>query len=316
MATCRIARPNIGDNITQFVGNTPLVRLNRLSEGLPGTILAKLEFFNPSSSVKDRPAYFMVTEAENEGFLKPGMTLVEATSGNMGIGTALIGAARGYKVILAMPENMSVERRRIQTVFGAEIILTPAELGTKGAVEKAEQLVRDNPDYIMLHQFKNPVNVEGHHCSTAMEIWEDTEGDVDILVAGVGTGGTFTGIAKRIKEFKPEFKAIAVEPFDQALLSCGEVGMHNLQGLGAGFIPEILDRDLIDEVITVKDSDAGATARLLASKEGILGGISSGTNIWAALQVASREENEGKVIVTIVPDTGERYLSTWLYETT
>ncbi len=314
MESKRIDRPKIADNVTQLVGNTPLVALHRISDSLPGRIVAKLEFFNPSSSVKDRPAYFMVTAAERSGKLKPGMTLIEPTSGNMGIGTALMGAARGYNVILTMPENMSVERRRIQRVFGAEIILTPAELGTKGAVEKAEQLAAENPEYIMLHQFNNPENPGGHHCSTAMEIWEDTDGKCDAIVAGIGTGGTFTGIAGCIKDLKPEFKAIAVEPHDHPLLSCGEACTHNIQGLGAGFIPSVLDTDLIDEVIMVKDSEAGLMARRLAREEGILGGISSGANVWAASQVAARPENEGKMIVTIVPDTGERYLSTWLFE--
>lgn len=310
----RLERPKLGDNITQFVGNTPMVRLKRISEGLPGTIVAKLEFFNPSSSVKDRPAYFMVEAAEKAGILKPGMTLVEPTSGNMGIGTALIGAARGYKVIICMPETMSVERRRIQRIFGAEIVLTPGELGTKGAVEKAEELAKENPEYLILHQFNNPANPEGHHCSTAMEIWEDSDGAVDILVVGIGTGGTFSGIAKCIKALKPEFYAIAVEPHDHPLLSCGEACLHNLQGLGAGFIPKVLYEELIDEVITVRDNEAAGMARRLAREEGILGGISSGANVWASVQVASRPENEGKMIVTIIPDTGERYLSTWLYE--
>jgi len=310
----RLTRPKIGNNITDFVGNTPLVWLHRISDSLPGKIAAKLEFFNPSSSVKDRPAYFMVEAAEKSGILKPGMTLVEATSGNMGIGTALIGAARGYKVIIVMSEAMSVERRRLQSIYGAEIILTPAALGTKGAVEKAERLVRENPDYIMLHQFNNPANPQGHHCSTAIEILEDSDGAVDIFVAGIGTGGTFSGVAGCLKKHKPEVIAIAVEPDDHPLLSRGCTGLHNIQGLGAGFIPPVLYKDLIDEVLTVKDADAGLMARRLAREEGILGGISSGANVWAAAQVASRPENEGKMIVTIVPDTGERYLSTWLFD--
>jgi len=314
MQATRQVRPKIGNNITDFVGNTPLLRLNKISAGLHGDIVAKLEFFNPSSSVKDRPAFYMGDCAERAGALKPGMTLVEATSGNMGIGTALIGAARGYKVIIVMSDAMSVERRRLQSIYGAEIVLTPGELGTKGAVDKAEQLVRDNPNYVMLHQFCNDANPDGHSCSTAMEIWEDTDGEADILVVGIGTGGTFSGIARTLKELKPGFTAIAVEPDDHPLLSRGCAGPHNIQGLGAGFLPDVLFEDLIDEVITVKDADAGCMAQRLAREEGVLGGISSGANVWAAAQVALRPENEGKMIVTIVPDTGERYLSTWLYE--
>lgn len=310
----RKCTPKILDNITQLVGHTPMVHLHKISKDLPGKVIVKLEFYNPSSSVKDRPAFYMVESAEKSGRLKPGMTLVEPTSGNMGIATALMGAARGYKTIICMPETMSVERRRIQKIFGARIVLTPGALGTKGAVDMAEKLVRENPDYMLLHQFKNAANPDGHHCSTGKEIWDDTEGQVDIFVAGLGTGGTFTGVSRCLKENNPDIYCVAVEPRDHPLLSCGEPGLHNLQGLGPGFIPEILDEEIIDEVMMVTDDQAGGMARRIAHEEGILGGISAGTNVWAAVQLASRPENKGKMIVTVIPDTGERYLSTWLFE--
>ncbi len=310
----RMQRKKICENIMETIGNTPLVKLNNISKGLYGLIVAKLEYFNPMSSVKDRIGYAMIEAAEREGKLKPGMTIVEPTSGNTGIGLAFVAAAKGYRIILTMPETMSLERQKLLKAFGAELILTPGLEGMKGAICKAEELVSQHKDYYMPQQFKNPANPEIHRKTTAIEIWEDTDGKIDIIVAGVGTGGTITGIAEVIKKKKPELKAVAVEPADSPVLSGGKPGPHKIQGIGAGFVPDVLNKEIIDEIIIVTDKDAGLTARRMAKEEGILCGISSGAAVWAAIQVASRIENKGKMIVVIVPDCGERYLSTWLYE--
>ncbi len=310
----RMQRKKICENIMETIGNTPLVKLNNISKGLYGLIVAKLEYFNPMSSVKDRIGYAMIEADEREGKLKPGMTIVEPTSGNTGIGLAFVAAAKGYRIILTMPETMSLERQKLLKAFGAELILTPGLEGMKGAIRKAEELVSQHKDYYMPQQFKNPANPEIHRKTTAIEIWEDTDGKIDIIVAGVGTGGTITGVAEVIKKRKPELKAVAVEPADSPVLSGGKPGPHKIQGIGAGFVPDVLNREIIDEIITVTDKDAGLTARRMAREEGILCGISSGAAVWAAIQVASRIENKGKMIVVIIPDCGERYLSTWLYE--
>ena len=307
-------RPPIAESILDTIGNTPLVRLRRFGHGLPADLVAKLEFFNPLSSVKDRIGAAMIEAAEQEGKLKPGATLVEPTSGNTGIALAFVAARKGYRLILTMPETMSVERRKMLKALGAELVLTPGAEGMKGAIKKAEEIALQNPQYFMLQQFNNPANPEIHRRTTALEIWEDTAGKADILVAGVGTGGTITGVAEVIKKLKPSFKAVAVEPDTSPVLSGGAPGPHKLQGIGAGFVPEILNKKIIDEIIRVKDADAGETARRLAKEEGILAGISSGAALWAAVQVASRKENAGKMIVVILPDPGERYLSTWLFE--
>lgn len=303
-------------NLTEAVGNTPLVRLNRIAEGLGATIYGKMESMNPLGSVKDRIGVAMINAAEKEGKLKPGGTIIEPTSGNTGVALAFVSAARGYKLILTMPETMSLERRRLLSILGAEVVLTPGEQGMKGAVEKAEELHASIPGSFMPQQFKNPANPEIHRKTTALEIWNDLNGKLDIIVAGVGTGGTITGVSDVLKKKKKDVKAIAVEPFDSPILSGGKPGPHKIQGIGAGFVPDVLKRDLIDEVIQVKHTDAGQTSRELARKEGILCGISAGANVWAALQVAARPENKGKIIVTIICDTGERYLSTWLFENT
>jgi cysteine synthase A len=303
----------IAANVTELVGNTPLVRINRLSRGLPGNIVGKLEFQNPLGSVKDRIGVAMVEAAEREGKLKPGMTVVEPTSGNTGIGLAFVCAAKGYKLVLTMPETMSLERRKLLRALGADLVLTPGPEGMRGAIGKAEQIRESGPGYFMPQQFNNPANPEIHRRTTAEEIWRDTDGQVDFLVSGVGTGGTLTGVAEVIKARRPSFKAVAVEPADSPVLSGGKPGQHKIQGIGAGFVPEVLRRDLIDEVIQVRHEDAGATARRAAREEGLLVGISSGAALWAALQVATRPENAGKLIVAIVPSCGERYLSTWLF---
>lgn len=303
-------------NLTEAVGNTPLVRLNRIAEGLGATIYGKMESMNPLGSVKDRIGVAMINAAEKEGKLKPGGTIIEPTSGNTGVALAFVSAARGYKLILTMPETMSLERRRLLSILGAEVVLTPGEQGMKGAVEKAEELHASIPGSFMPQQFKNPANPEIHRKTTALEIWNDLNGKLDIIVAGVGTGGTITGVSDVLKKKKKDVKAIAVEPFDSPILSGGKPGPHKIQGIGAGFVPDVLKIDLIDEVIQVKHTDAGQTSRELARKEGILCGISAGANVWAALQVAARPENKGKIIVTIICDTGERYLSTWLFENT
>jgi cysteine synthase len=304
----------IFSDITKTVGNTPLVKLNRIAKGLGATVLVKLESFNPLSSVKDRIGIAMIEDAEKRGALKKDTTIIEPTSGNTGVALAFVAAAKGYKLILTMPDTMSLERRQLLAIFGAQLVLTPGAEGMKGAIKKANELAKETPNAIILQQFNNPANPEIHRKTTAEEIWNDTDGKVDILIAGVGTGGTITGIAEVIKKRKQSFKAIAVEPDASAVLSGGNPGPHKIQGIGAGFVPQVLNQDIIDEVIRVTNDDAGVTARSLAKSEGILAGISSGAALWAALEVAKRKENKGKVIVVILPDTGERYLTTWLFQ--
>ncbi len=304
----------IFSDITKTVGNTPLVKLNHITEGLQATVLVKLESFNPLSSVKDRIGVSMIEDAEKRGVLKKNTTIIEPTSGNTGVALAFVAAAKGYKLILTMPDTMSIERRQLLAIFGAQLVLTPGAEGMKGAVKKAEELVKETPNAIILQQFNNPANPEIHRKTTAEEIWNDTDGKVDILVAGVGTGGTITGVGEVIKKRKPGFKVIAVEPDASPVLSGGAPGPHKIQGIGAGFIPEVLNRGIIDEVIRVTNDNAGEIARQLAKLEGILAGISCGAALWAALEVAKRKENKGKVIVVILPDTGERYLTTWLFQ--
>jgi cysteine synthase A len=305
----RVAR-----DITQLVGRTPLVELRRLAPDLPGRVLAKLESFNPCSSVKDRIGLAMIEAAERAGRIGPDTVILEPTSGNTGIGLAFVCAARGYRLTLTMPETMSVERRRLLAAFGAKLVLTPGEEGMPGAVRRAEEMAAKDDRYLVPQQFKNPANPEVHRRTTALEIWEDTDGEVDVVVAGVGTGGTITGVAEVIKERKPSFRAVAVEPVDSPVLSGGAAGPHKIQGIGAGFVPEVLRMDLVDEVIMVSHQAAGAAARRLAREEGILAGISAGAAVEAALGVAARPESRGQLIVAVLPDTGERYLSTWLYE--
>ncbi len=305
---------NIAKNITDLIGNTPLVELNRLTEGLPGRVIAKLEFFNPGSSVKDRIAEAMIEAAEKEGKINKDTIIVEATSGNTGIGLAMVCAARGYKLAITMPESMSKERRMLLRAFGAELILTPAAEGMGGAIARAKALVDEHPEtYFMPRQFDNQANVEIHRKTTAEEVWRDTDGQVDIFVAGVGTGGTVTGVGEVLKARKPDVKIVAVEPDASPVLSGGEKGPHPIQGLGAGFVPSILNTKIYDEIIRVTGEDAFATARAAAEKEGILVGISSGAAIWSALQLAAKEENRGKLIVVLIPSYGERYLSTPLF---
>lgn len=305
---------NIAENITELIGNTPLVRLNRLTEGTVADVVLKLEFFNPAHSVKDRIAIAMIEAAEAEGKLGPDTIIVEPTSGNTGIGLAMVAAARGYRIVLTMPETMSRERRALLRAYGAELILTPGPEGMAGSIKKAEELVASNPErYFMPMQFTNAANPEIHRRTTAEEIWRDTDGKVDILISGVGTGGTITGVGEVIKARKPSFQAIAVEPDASPVLSGGQKGPHPIQGIGAGFVPEVLNIGIYDEVIRVKAEDAFETARKLAKDEGLLVGISSGAATWAALEVARRPENAGKLIVVIIPSFGERYLSTPLY---
>lgn len=304
----------IYEDITKTIGNTPLVRLNRVTRGVEATILAKLESFNPLASVKDRIGVSMIEAAEREGLIKGDTIILEPTSGNTGIALAFVCAAKGYRLVLTMPETMTVERRKLLKALGAELILTPGAEGMPGAVRKAEELAAQDPRYFIPQQFKNPANPEIHRRTTAKEIWEDTDGQVDIVVAGVGTGGTITGVAEVIKPLKPNFEAIAVEPAASPVLSGGEPGPHPIQGIGAGFVPDVLRLDLVDEVFQVKNEDASTMARRLAKEEGILAGISSGAAAFAAVEVAKRPENEGKVIVVVLPDTGERYLSTDLFE--
>ena len=305
---------NIAKNITDLIGNTPLVELNRLTEGLPGRVVAKLEFFNPGSSVKDRIAEAMIEAAEKEDKINKDTIIVEATSGNTGIGLAMVCAARGYKLAITMPESMSKERRMLLRAFGAELILTPAAEGMGGAIARAKALVDEHPEtYFMPRQFDNQANVEIHRQTTAEEVWRDTDGQVDIFVAGVGTGGTVTGVGEVLKARKPDVKIVAVEPDASPVLSGGEKGPHPIQGLGAGFVPSILNTQIYDEIIRVTGEDAFTTARAAAEKEGILVGISSGAAIWSALQLAAKEENRGKLIVVLIPSYGERYLSTPLF---
>jgi cysteine synthase len=303
----------IASNITELIGNTPLVRLNRVTEGVGATVVAKLEYFNPSHSVKDRIAVAMIDAAEEAGLINAETVIVEPTSGNTGIGLAMVCAARGYKLVLTMPETMSKERRALLRGYGAELILTPGPDGMGGAIAKARELVAANPNYFLPQQFENPANPAIHRKTTAEEIWRDTDGQVDIVVAGVGTGGTITGIAEVIKARKPSFQAVAVEPDASPVLSGGAKGPHPIQGIGAGFVPPVLNTAAYDEVIRVKNEDAFATARSLATKEGILSGISAGAATWAALELAKRPENAGKLIVVIIPSFGERYLSTPLF---
>ena len=302
------------DNILDTIGGTPLVRLNESVKGLKANVSAKVESFNPANSVKDRIGRAIVDAAEESGQLKPGGTIIEATSGNTGIALALVGAARGYKVILTMPETMSNERRVLLRAYGAEIVLTPGAAGMQGAVDKANEIAEAEDNAILARQFANQANAQVHYKTTGPEIWEDTDGNVDIFVAGIGTGGTISGAGKYLKEKNQDLKAIAVEPAASPLLTEGKAGPHKIQGLGANFIPEILDRSVLDEVITVSNEDAVKASRKLAVDDGILGGISTGANVKAALEVAAREENEGKNIVVIIPDFGERYVSTLLYE--
>lgn len=307
--------PNIAQNLTQLIGNTPLLKLSRYGEqeGVKGELVAKLESFNPLSSVKDRLGYALIAHAEAKGILGPGSTIIEPTSGNTGIALSFVAAAKGYRVILTMPETMSLERRSLLKALGAELVLTEGAKGIKGAIEKAQELKEEIRGAVILGQFTNPANVRMHYHTTGQEIWRDTDGKVDLFVAGVGTGGTITGVAEALKEKNPAIKIVAVEPAASPVLSGGQPGPHKIQGIGTGFVPELLRRDLLDEILPVSNEDAFATARKLAAAEGLLCGISSGAALFAATQVAKREENAGKRIVVLLPDTGERYLSTGLF---
>lgn len=304
----------IAKDSSELVGNTPLVRLNRITEGAGAEVLAKLESFNPLGSVKDRIGMAMIADAEDKHLLNTNSVVIEPTSGNTGVALAFVCAARGYRLVLVMPDTMSMERRQILRILGAELVLTPGSQGMAGAVRKAEELTSTMPNSFMPQQFKNLSNPEIHRLTTAEEIWRDTDGKVDILVSGVGTGGTITGVSEVIKARKPGFRAVAVEPAASPVLSGGQPGPHKIQGIGAGFVPAVLKTELIDEVVKVTNEDAGETTVRLAREEGILAGISSGAAVWAALQVARRRENKGKMIVVVLPDTGERYLSTWVFQ--
>jgi cysteine synthase len=304
----------IYQDITRTIGNTPLVRLNRITAGLKAQVVAKLESFNPLSSVKDRIGVSMIEAAERDGKIKADTILLEPTSGNTGIGLAFAAAAKGYKLVLTMPETMSVERRKLLKVLGADLILTPGADGMKGAISKANELAARDERYLILQQFENPANPEIHRTTTAEEIWRDTDGKIDVFVAGTGTGGTITGVGEVLKKRKPGVKIVAAEPKDSAVISGGKPGPHKIQGWGPGFVPKVLNKEVIDEVITVSNDDSAVLARRLCKEEGILSGISCGGALWAALEVAKRPENEGKLIVVVLPDTGERYLSTWLFE--
>jgi len=304
----------LAKNITELVGDTPLLMLSKLSAGLPGRVAVKLENFNPCSSVKDRIGLNMIEAAEKAGRIKPDTILLEPTSGNTGIALAFVAAARGYQLVLTMPDTMSVERRKLLSAFGAKLVLTPGSEGMPGAIRKASEMAEQDGRYLVLQQFENQANPEIHRRTTAEEIWAATGGEVDVIVAGVGTGGTITGVGEVLKKKKAALRAIAVEPADSPVLSGGKPGPHKIQGIGAGFKPEVLNLDIVDEIIQVKHQDAGATSKRLAREEGLLVGISSGANVWAALQVAERADSAGKLIVTVACDTGERYLSTWLFE--
>ncbi len=305
---------HIARSLTELVGRTPLVRLNRVTEGAEATVVAKLESFNPGGSVKDRIGLAMVEAAEASGAIGPGTVIIEPTSGNTGVALAMVAAARGYRLILTMPETMSRERRQLLTAFGAELVLTPGDEGMKGAIRRAEELAHSIPGAFMPQQFENPANPAVHAQTTAVEIWQDTDGHVDVVVAGVGTGGTITGVARTLKKLKHDLLAIAVEPEESPVLSGGPPRPHRIQGIGAGFVPGVLRRELVDEVITVSADRATVMARQLARREGILAGISSGAAAWAALEVARRPEHRGKLVVVVLPDTGERYLSTGLFD--
>ena len=303
----------IAEDVTQLVGNTPLVRLHRVTEGAGADVVAKLEFFNPANSVKDRIGVAMIDAAEQAGLIKPDTIILEPTSGNTGIALAMVAAARGYRIVLTMPETMSLERRMLLRAYGAELVLTPGAQGMPGAIAKAEELAKTDQRYFVPQQFENPANPAIHHATTAEEVWRDTDGKVDIFVAGVGTGGTITGVAQVLKERKPSVKIVAVEPAASPVLSGGQKGAPPIQGIGAGFVPPVYDEDLVDEIITVANEDAFDLARRLAREEGLLVGISSGAAVWAALQLAHRPENSGKQIVVVLPSFGERYLSTALF---